>query len=210
MWDFRGGSLSLVGNPENATSGSTEPGPLNYPEVHYPWFALQVRTRHEAGVADYLRGKGYEYFLPLYKDRRRWSDRVKEVDSPLFPGYLFCRFNPQNRLPILKTPGVTQIVGYNHVPVAVDEEEIKAIRTLVVSGLPNHPCPFLRVGNRVRIEAGALRGLEGILLEVKGKRKLVLSISLLRRSVAVEIDSAAVSLVHRPPQAVSSKQILHW
>ena len=179
-------------------------------ETQHPWFALQVRTRHEAGVADYLHGKGYEYFLPMYKGRRRWSDRIKEVNSPLFPGYLFCRFDPQNRLPILKTPGVTQIVGYNHVPIAVDEEEINAIRTLVASGLPNHPCPFLELGNRVRIEAGALRGLEGILLEVKGKRKLVLSITLLQRSVAVEIDPAAVSLVPAPRHSAAIKSAVHF
>lgn len=161
----------------------------------YPWFALQVRARHEFGVAAYLKGKGYEWFLPLYKVRKRWSDRVKEVESPLFPGYLFCRFNPHDRLPILKTPGVTQVVGYNHVPVAVDEEEIAAIRRMVTSGMPNRPCAYLAVGNRVRIESGALRGLEGILLELKGKRRLVLSITLLQRSVAVEIDSEAVSAV---------------
>ena len=195
--------MSQTETRENDVAGRV--GPLNYVEVAHPWFALQVRTRHETGVADYLHGKGYEYFLPMYKGRRRWSDRIKEVNSPLFPGYLFCRFDPQNRLPILKTPGVTQIVGYNHVPIAVDEEEINAIRTLVASGLPNHPCPFLELGNRVRIEAGALRGLEGILLEVKGKRKLVLSITLLQRSVAVEIDSEAVSLVPAPRQGASLK-----
>ena len=121
--------------------------------------------------------------------------RIKERETPLFPGYLFCRFNPQDRLPILKTPGVTQIVGYSHVPIPVDEAEIHAIRTLVASGIPNRPCAFFQVGNRVRIETGALHGLEGILLELKGKRRLVLSITLLQRSVAVEIDSEAVSLV---------------
>lgn len=171
--------------------------------VCYPWFALQVRMRHESGVADYLQGKGYEWFLPLYKAQRRWSDRVKEVESPLFPGYLFCRFNPNDRLPILKTPGVTQIVGYNHVPVAVDEREIEAIRTLVASGVPNLPCAYLEIGSKVRIEAGALRGIEGILVDVKGKRRLVLSITLLQRSVAVEIDSDAVSLVHSSQAARS-------
>ena len=161
----------------------------------YPWFALQVRTRHESGVADHLQGKGYEWFLPLHKARRRWSDRIKELDSPLFPGYLFCRFNPHDRLPILKTPGVTQIVGYNHVPVPVDEREIEAIRTLVALGVPNFPCSYLEIGSQVRIEAGALRGMEGILVDIKGKRRLVLSITLLQRSVAVEIDSDAVSVV---------------
>lgn len=187
---------------ENFAPGE-EAGPLNHAEVQYPWFALQVRTRYEAGVAGYLHGKGYEYFLPMHKARKRWSDRIKEVNSPLFPGYLFCRFDPLNRLPILKTPGLTQIVGYNHVPVAVDQEEINAIRTLVASGLPNHPCSFLELGNRVRIEEGALRGLEGVLLEVKGKRKLILSITLLQRSVAVEIDSEAVSVVSAARQNVA-------
>src|SRR5246500_3538829 len=158
--------------------------------VRYPWFAIQVRMRHEISVADHLQGKGYEWFLPLYKARRRWSDRVKQVHSPLFPGYLFCRFNPQDRLPILKTPGVTQIVGYNRVPVPVDEAEIAAIRALVVSELPNQPCPFLDIGHKVRIESGPLRGVEGLLSEFKGNTKLVLSITLLQRSVAVEIDSA--------------------
>ena len=181
----------------NSTEAADE-GSEQRKAVRYPWFALQVRTRHEAGVAGHLNGKGYEWFLPIYKSRRRWSDRMKEIEAPLFPGYLFCRFNPHDRLPILKTPGVTQIVGYNHVPIAVDEAEISAIRALVASGIPNHPCSFLTVGNRVRIEEGALRGMEGILMELKGKRRLVLSITLLQRSVAVEIDSEAVSIVHSP------------
>src|SRR5215470_9469494 len=124
----------------------------------YPWFALQVRIRYEADVALHLRGKGYEWFLPLYKTRKRWSDRLKEMEAPLFPGYVFCRFNPHDRLPILKTPGVRQIVGNHHTPIPIDESEIRAIQTLVVSGAPNQPCPFLTVGNRVRIESGALRG----------------------------------------------------
>lgn len=200
LWDFHGGSLAQSEIQEIPGSmqrrGEGEADKAGFTAASYPWFALQIRMRHETNVADHLQGKGYEWFLPLYKARRRWSDRVKEVSSPLFPGYLFCRFNPHDRLPILKTPGVTQIVGYNHVPVPVDEQEIEAIRRLVASGLPNFPCAFLQVGSKVRIEAGALRGLEGILTELKGKRRLVLSITLLQRSVAVEIDSDAVSLVH--------------
>jgi transcription antitermination factor NusG len=197
LWDFHGGSLAESEIQE--ITGSThqgEPDGTGFTTNCYPWFALQIRMRHEVSVAEHLKGKGYEWFLPLYKARRRWSDRVKEVSSPLFPGYLFCRFNPHDRLPILKTPGVTQVVGYNHVPVPVDEEEIEAIRRLVASGLPNFPCVFLQVGSKVRIETGALRGLEGILTELKGKRRLVLSITLLQRSVAVEIDSDAVSVMN--------------
>jgi len=159
-----------------------------------PWYALQVRTRHESGVADYLGGKGYEWFLPLSKTRKCWSDRIKEVESPLFPGYLFCRFDCQNRLPILKTPGVIQIVGYNRQPISIDESEIAAIQTLVASGVPNQPWSFGEIGERVEIKSGPLRGLEGILVESRGRHRLVLSVSLLQRSVAVEVDSAFVTL----------------
>jgi len=161
--------------------------------VKLPWFALQVRARYELGIADHLDGKGYELFLPLYKCRKRWSDRVKEVEAPLFPGYLFCRLNPQDRLPILKTPGVIQVVGMNRTPTAVDEHEIQAIQAMVASGIPNQPWPFLATGDRVRIESGPLTGLEGILVEFKGNHRLVLSVTLLQRSVAVEIDSAFVT-----------------
>jgi transcriptional antiterminator NusG len=158
----------------------------------HAWYALQVRSRHEMSAAGHLRGMGYEEFLPLYECRKRWSDRIKEVQAPLFPGYLFCRFDPLNRLPILKTPGVIQIVGYDRQPIPVDEDEIKSIQTLVTSGIPNHPWPYLKVGEKVRIELGPLRGLEGVLVEFKGNRRLILSVSLLQRSVAVEMDAAFV------------------
>ena len=104
-----------------------------------PWFALHVRTRHEEGVAAHLRGMGYEDFLPLYKRRTRWSDRVRETETPLFSGYLFCRFDPQKRLPILKTPGVIQVVGYSRQPIPVEETEIEAIQAMVTSGMPSQP-----------------------------------------------------------------------
>ena len=177
----------------------------------FPWFALQVRTRHEAGVADQLSGQGYDRFLPLYKVRKRWSDRIKEVDAPLFPGYLFCRFNPHDRLPILKTPGVIQIVGFQSGPAAVDESEIRSIQSLVAAGVPHQPWPFLASGDRVRIESGPLLGLEGILTEVRSSCRLVLSVSLLQRSVAVEIDSASVTAVgpsraRRPEWSSSQEQ----
>jgi transcription antitermination factor NusG len=158
----------------------------------FPWYALQVRTRYERVVAEHLSGRGFEWFLPLRKDRKRWSDRMKEIESPLFPGYLFCRFDTQNRLPILQTPGVVQIVGYNRQPISVDEVEIAAIQTLVAAGVPNQPCSFVEIGDRVRIGSGPLRGLEGILVESRGKHKFVLSVTLLQRSVAVEIDSVSV------------------
>jgi len=176
----------------------------------FPWFALQVRTRNEASVAEQLSRLGYQRFLPLYKLRKRWSDRIKEVDAPLFPGYLFCRFNPQDRLPILKTPGVMQIVGFKNGPAAVEESEIRSLQTLVAAGVPHQPWPFLAAGDRVRIESGPLLGLEGILTEVRRSHRLVLSVTLLQRSVAVEIDSALVTAINpsrpRTPQKSSSKE----
>jgi len=157
------------------------------------WFALQVKSQRENHVADHLNAKGYELFLPLYTCRKRWSDRVKKVELPLFPGYLFCRFDHHDRLPILKTPWLLQIVGFNHIPAPVDEEEISAVRTLVGSRAAAQPWPFINVGEKVRIESGPLRGVMGVLTEFKGNHKLVVSISLLQRSVAVEIDSALVT-----------------
>jgi transcription antitermination factor NusG len=171
-----------------------------------PWFALQVRARQEASVADQLTGQGYERFLPFYKLRKRWSDRIKEFDAPLFPGYLFCRFNPHNRLPILKTPGVIQIVSFNNIPAAVDEAEILSIQRLASSGIEHQPCAFLTIGDRVRINAGPLLGLEGILSSIKGNHRLVLSVSLLQRSVAVEIDSAFITVLARPVAKTAEKQ----
>lgn len=175
---------------------------MNTLEDH-PWFALRVRTRHEAGVANLLRGRGYEPFLPTHICRKRWSDRIKNVQTALFPGYLFCKFDVQRRLPILQTPGVIEISGYNRVPVPIEESELNAIQALVVSGLPSRPWPFLQVGDRVRIVAGPLRGYEGFLAGFKGGYRLVLSITLLQRAVAVEIDSAhveslSVAAVQRP------------
>ena len=163
-------------------------------DSQFPWFALQVRVKRERAVAEHLGGKGYEYFLPTYKCRKRWSDRIKEIEASLFPGYLFCKFDPLNRLPILKTPWVVQVVGCNRLPTPVDLQELNAIRALVDSGLPTQPWPFFEIGDTVRIESGPLRGVRGILTKFKGNHRLVLSITLLQRSVAVEVDSALVTL----------------
>jgi transcription antitermination factor NusG len=198
----------LTQTPQSELKG-TGPAGIEGSVTKLPWFALQVRARYEQGVADHLDGKGYELFLPIYKCRKRWSDRVKEVEAPLFPGYLFCRLNPQDRLPILKTPGVIQVVGSNRTPTAVDEHEIQAIQAMVASGIPNQPWPFLATGDRVRIESGPLSGLEGILIEFKGNHRLVLSVTLLQRSVAVEIDSAFVTSLRSSsgprPERVASR-----
>ena len=157
------------------------------------WVALQVRPKSEKLVAIALDSKGIEVFLPLYSARRQWSDRVKELQLPLFDGYVFCKLNLLYRLPALTIPGVIQFVGIGKVPVPIEEEEIAALQALVKSGLPSMPWPFLQVGQMVRVERGPLRELEGILLQVKGSHRLVLSVSLLQRSVAVEVDRDSVT-----------------
>ena len=156
------------------------------------WYALQLRSRWESSTAALLSCKGYQTFLPTYKNATRGSSRSKEVQSPLFPGYLFCRFNVCDRLPVLITPGVISVVGTGRVPIPVEESEIESIQRMVSSGLRVEPCPYLEVGQLVRIEDGALSGIEGVLTSFKGSQRIVVSISLLRRSVALEIDRSVV------------------
>jgi transcription antitermination factor NusG len=159
------------------------------------WFALQVRTRWEGSTALLLSGKGYQTLLPTYKSKKRCNGRLIEVNAPLFPGYVFCQFDAQQRLPILVTPGVIAVVGCGKVPLPVDDGEIAAIQTVVSSGFPAEPWPFLELGQRIRIDTDALQGLEGILINFKGNQRIVVSVSLLRRSVALEIDRCCVSPV---------------
>jgi len=171
------------------------------------WFALQVKPRHEKAAANALRSKGFEEFLPMCTSVRRWSDRWKELQTPLFPRYVFCRFDLKDRLPVLTTPGVVSIVGTGKIPTPVDEAEIRAVQTIVKSGLPAEPWPFLRVGQLVRIEAGPLADLEGILLEIKNRHRLIVSVTILQRSVAVEIERFWVTPIRglpRPAAAASA------
>jgi transcription antitermination factor NusG len=156
------------------------------------WYALQVRTRWESSTTMLLSGKDYQTFLPTYKTKKRWNGRLREVDVPLFPGYVFCQFDAQKRLPILVTPGVIAVVGRGRVPLPVDDGEIAAIRTIVSSGFRAEPWPYLELGQKIRIESDALMGLEGILINFKGNHRIVVSVSLLRRSVALEIDRSCV------------------
>jgi transcription antitermination factor NusG len=155
------------------------------------WYALQIQSRLSNIASATLRGKGYEEFLPLYRSCRQWSDRVKQMELPLFPGYLFCRFDPNIRLaPVLTTPGVVSILGAGKTPIPVAEKEIEAVRRIVASGLRAEPWAAMGIGSRIEIARGPLAGLEGVVTgEGKSKSwRLVVSITLLQRSVAVEID----------------------
>jgi transcription antitermination factor NusG len=173
------------------------------PEVEsvFPWFAVQVRSKFEFRVCTMLNGTGYETFLPTYRDRRSWSDRIKEVKVPLFPGYAFCRFDPERRLPVLQVPGVMSIVSFGNRPEPVPEHEISAVRSVVETDLAVQPWPFLEIGQKVRISKGPLTGIEGFLLEFKHSFRLVVSITILNRSVAAELDGAWVTPEKTPSPA---------
>jgi transcription antitermination factor NusG len=157
------------------------------------WYALYVRSRHEKVVENGLRGKGYTVFSPSYRTKRKRVDRIAEIDVALFPGYVFCHFDSNKRLPILMTPGIVGVVGRGNRPEPVDDTEIASIRTVALAGRPVQPWPFLRLGQRVRLQAGPLAGAEGIFLRVKDEYHLVISVTLLQRAISVVIETDAVA-----------------
>lgn len=161
------------------------------------WYAIRTRSRHEKMVADQLDRLGVENFLPLVKRTRQWSDRVKEIELPLFSGYTFVRvvLSSQDRLRVLQTHGVAGFVGINCCGTAIPENQIEDIRTLLSSDVPFEEQPFLRVGQRVRIRGGALDGVEGILSAQNDDRSLVISLEPIQRSLSVRIQGYTVEPV---------------
>jgi transcription antitermination factor NusG len=149
-----------------------------------PWFVLYVKPRHEKNVSALLRGKGYDEFLPLYA--RRTKSRSSEL--PLFPGYVFCRFDPENRLPILTVPGVFSIIAFACKPVPVKPDEIEALQRAVRYGLPREPWPALPSGTTVTVSRGPMQGVRGVVLKNKNSTRVILSVTLLQRAVAVEVE----------------------
>ena len=159
------------------------------------WYALFVRSRHEKTVENSLRSKRYSVFSPSYRTKRKRVDRIAEIEVPLFPGYVFCQFDPNKRLPILMTPGVVGVVGRGNRPEPVDDTEIDSIRTVALAGRSVQPWPFLKLGQRIRMQSGPLTGVEGIFLRVQDKDHLVVSVTLLQRAVSVVIERDSVSPV---------------
>lgn len=168
---------------------------VSLPSHAAPWRALQVRSSLETRAFETLKQKGLDVFLPTYARRRRWSDRWKLVQSPLFPGYVFCRLNRETRPQVLATPGLICIVSFGTEFATVDETEINSIRAVCNSDLPYGPYPFLQEGRKVRVTSGPLRGAEGTVLRLKSKVRLVVGITLLQRAVAVELDRELVAPV---------------
>ena len=167
-----------------------------------PWYAITVKHQHEQSVRSMLEFKGWEALAPTYRGCRRWSDRLKELDLPIFAGYVFCRFPYLEKLRVLDTPGVVKLVAFGTRPAEVPEEEIAAIQTVVASRLPARPWPYLKPGDRVRIERGPLRGVEGTLLREKDRLHLVIGVEMLQRAMAVEVEVDMVEPVRALRAAV--------
>ena len=165
-------------------------------DLTFFWYAVYTRHQHEKTVARLLTGKGYETFLPLYAAVHRWKNGVKQLSLPLFPCYVFLRGPLDRWLPILTTPGIHTVVGFGRQPAMIPRSEIEAIRRVVESPVKAEPHPFIRCGDRVRIKVGPLQGLEGVLLRKKNQWKLLLSVDMLERSVAVEVDATIVERVY--------------
>lgn len=162
------------------------------------WYAVRVRSKCEFLANQILENKGFETFLPTYASRRIWSDRVKNLSLPLYPGYVFCRFEFEQRLPILQSQGVVEVVNDGRRGLSIPENELTAVRKIVESDLKVAPWPFLQIGQRVEVHRGPLQGVEGILLAQKKNYRLVVSVTLLQRSVNVEIEGDWVRPVNSP------------
>jgi len=156
------------------------------------WHAVNVRPRHEKLVTRHLQQKGLKCLLPTYRSVRRWKDRRKELDMALFPGYVFVNLDVQERLGVLRSPGVLRFVTFQGKPAILRDSEIRALESSASSELRPQPHPYLRQGRKVRVRSGPLVDAEGIMIRRKDGFRLVLSIELISRSVMLEVDEADV------------------
>jgi transcription antitermination factor NusG len=156
------------------------------------WFVIRVKSNFERHVSISLRSRGIEEYVPLYRLYRTSPVRARQVDLPLFPGYVFSRFEVNNRLSVLTVPGVVHILSLHGMPIPVESTEMARIKAMVASGLRVTPWPFVAVGQRVLIESGPLRGVEGLVIAIRNGFRLIASVTLLQRSVSVDIDCAWV------------------
>jgi transcription antitermination factor NusG len=156
------------------------------------WYAAYTAPRHEKYVTQQMDGRRIDCFLPLYRSVRRWKDRRMQVELPLFPGYVFVHMALRDRVQVLQLPGVVQLVSFSGKPAALPDAEIEALRNGLAGNFCAEPHPYLTVGRRVRVRTGSVAGLEGILLRRKQKFRVVLSIQLIQRSVAIEVDEADI------------------
>lgn len=159
--------------------------------TNLPWFALYVKPKHEKNVSVLLQGKGYETFLPTYTHRVKYN---KTFELPLFPSYVFCRIEPQNRLPVVSTPGVFSIVSRGESPEAIAEHEIESVRRMLSIGLQPVPWPYVLPGHEIFVESGPFKGIHGVVIDASEGKWLVVSVNLLQRSVAVRLQRESLSI----------------
>jgi transcription antitermination factor NusG len=159
------------------------------------WYAAYTSANHEKRVAEQLGVREVEHFLPTYSSVRRWKDRRVTLQLPLFPGYVFVRMALRNRLQVLQVPGLARLVGFGSTPAPLPQRDIDVLRAGLTTGVRAEPHPHLNVGRRVRVKEGPLAGLEGILLRWKANWRVVLSIDLIQRAVAVDVDASALEVL---------------
>jgi transcription antitermination factor NusG len=159
------------------------------------WYAVYTCANHEKRVADQFASRGVEHFLPQYESMRRWKDRKVRLHLPLFPGYLFVHLAAQERLRVLQVPGVVRLVGFNGLATPLPDAEMETLRSGLSERMRTKPHPFLSVGRRVRITGGPFAGLEGILKRRKSCLRVIVSLQLIRQSVALEVDAAELAAI---------------
>lgn len=169
----------------------------------HAWYALYTRHHHEKSIARTLTGKGFTVFLPVYAASHQWKDRTKVVMLPLFSCYVFIQGGLHRQLDIVTTPGIYGFVCFAGVPATIPPQEIDGIRQAVERCIKIEPYPFIHQGDRVRVTTGPLEGIEGILVRKKNFSRLVLTVELLGKSAAVEVDVATVERIYSPAKSAT-------
>ena len=183
--------MSCVGYPLSTLDLAPVPAPGEGPR----WYAVYTYPRHERSVLDHFESKDLEAFLPTFVTESRWKDRRVRLQTPVFPGYVFTRIQAGQRSKVLSSPGVIRILCFNGMPAAIDDAEIEAVRLCLERGTVSGPYPLLEVGDRVRVRSGVLEGLEGYISRCKNDRRLIVPITLINQSVAIEVDVPLLELV---------------
>jgi len=212
------GAKLYLENRHTMATISTSTAPSNSLQLQIPadsqpfWYAAYTSANHEKKAAAEISRRGVESFLPLYRAVRRWSDRRVELKMPLFPGYVFVHLALRDRLRVLQVPGVAKLVGFGGLPAALPDEQVEGLRAGLAAQLHAEPHPFLTAGRRVRVTKGPLEGFEGFVIRRKNGLRLVISLDLIQRAAAVEIDEADVEPMRQkvawdlehsgPPQSV--------
>lgn len=182
---------SYVGQPQSSVLSWGETPQHQRPS----WYVAYICVRHEKRVAEHLQRSGVESYLPLYRATHYWKRRRAEVELPLFPGYVFVRISLAERLRVLSVPSVVHLVGNGGIPLPLADEEIEAIRGCLFRGAQVEPAEYLRSGSRVRVMAGPLSGLEGVVVRGNGGARFIVSIDLIMRSIAINVEGRDLELL---------------